>query len=269
MSDARVSATGRNGRNVSLLLFFFFFLIFVAGVVFRGEHPWLLDSQMPRVATAVAAVAAFLNFPGEAVGAVDFSQLYDPRDNGGSFVYGKGKVRRYVGYNRDDLGNIFRGSHDEDGKLHGWGYLQQETKAGRQEYEGEWVHGKRHGEGVLIDDSGARFVGKFKQGLPHGLAAADFASPPRRGVAYEYHGEYLNGLHHGHGIIVIDDAMYMGEFEQNMRNGHGVIRFADSDYAGTVFDGAMHGAGRYAIKFLRFTPITNAKKRYTKPSTPL
>lgn len=221
---------------------------------------------MPRVAAAVVAVAAFLDFPGEVGGAVDFSKLYDPRGDGGTFIYGRGKIRRYVGYDRDDLGNIYRGSHDEAGKLHGWGYLQQETKEGRQEYEGEWVHGKRQGDGVLIDDSGARFIGKFEQGLPHGLAAVDFSSPPRRGVAYEYHGEYMHGLQHGHGIIVIDDAMYMGEFETNVRSGHGVIRFADSDYAGTVFDGEMHGAGRYVISFPLSVPIAQTRRRVRNQS---
>ena len=35
-------------------------------------------------------------------------------------------------------------------------------------YEGNWVHGKYHGEGVLTDAQGFSYVGAWKQGLRHG-----------------------------------------------------------------------------------------------------
>ena len=35
-------------------------------------------------------------------------------------------------------------------------------------YDGEWVNGKQHGEGVLVFKDGSKMKGTFKQGKPHG-----------------------------------------------------------------------------------------------------
>ena len=174
--------------------------------------------------------------------------MFDPRSTGGEqAIHGKAKVRRYVGCKQDAQGNIYRGSHDADGKLHGWAYLSRPTdNGGHVEYEGEWVHGKRHGEGVLIDNTGVRTVGEFRDNQASGLGASEFViMPPAGGAAFEYHGEFKKGHQHGQGVIVVGKAMYAGTFKRDQRSGSGAIYFEDSQYRGAVLGGEMHGAGKY------------------------
>ena len=60
-------------------------------------------------------------------------------------------------------------------------------------YEGEWVNGKRDGQGVLIQIDGTRYEGMFENNQFHGVGCQTFANGDR------YTGEWFYDKKHGKG----------------------------------------------------------------------
>eukprot|EP01043_Picozoa_sp_COSAG02_P082168 COSAG02_NODE_20454_length_830_cov_0.836066_1_plen_176_part_10 len=113
-------------------------------------------------------------------------------------------------------GTQYRG-HCDDGKPHGRG---SNTNVQGHRYEGEWLAGKRHGEGVMVWGSGEwpgsprveghegrRYEGQWCKGEMHGQGYCSWAS------GNEYEGEYKAGKLHGHGVFIhADGSKYEGEY---------------------------------------------------------
>jgi hypothetical protein len=80
---------------------------------------------------------------------------------------------------------------------------------------------------TLTYRDGSKYVGEFKDELPHGHGTATFASGDK------YVGEFEDGLPHGQGVQYhlaenqFKGDKYVGEFKDGKFNGHGVYTKAD------------------------------------------
>jgi hypothetical protein len=79
-----------------------------------------------------------------------------------------------------------------------------------------------NGKGRFIFDNGDKYIGEFKNSLPHG-----------RGAYYNkdgstYKGPFLEGKRQGYGTFVwANGEKYIGEYLNNMRHGEGIYTFND------------------------------------------
>ena len=108
-------------------------------------------------------------------------------------------------------------------------------------YEGQFVHGLRHGHGVYHYADGDVYEGAFVNGKPHGYGKITFV----QGDLYE--GEFQFGVFYGYGVYYyISGHRYEGEFENGLKHGEGVYYFANGDrYEGVFKDGFAYGQGTY------------------------
>ena len=129
------------------------------------------------------------------------------------------------------------------------------------EHEGHFVNGKIL-KGNAIYPGGAKYIGNFKNDVPHGQGTFIFADK------VEYVGEWKNGKSDGQGIktwpdgkkyvggfkndkingkgsfTYPDGSSYVGEFKNNLRHGEGTLTYSDGrKYIGRFIEGLEHGAG--------------------------
>lgn len=125
-------------------------------------------------------------------------------------------------------------------KLHGKGaYTSKAFK-----YEGEYLDGMMHGQGVYQWENGDRYEGGFAADKPNGSGRWQFAN----GDSYE--GEVKAGVIAGRGTYVTKSGDRIeGPFADGKPSGVGIYRFASGDrYEGEMVAGKLEGKGRYYIK---------------------
>lgn len=85
-------------------------------------------------------------------------------------------------------------------------------------YEGHFLDGQFHGEGVYIDAKNKRTLeGTFKN---NNLVKGKMISPD--GSFYE--GEYKNGMKNGSGVVTYPNGqVYVGTFENDKKHGLGTL----------------------------------------------
>jgi uncharacterized caspase-like protein len=136
-------------------------------------------------------------------------------------------------------GAIYRGAM-RGTSLHGKGeYVSKAFK-----YQGEFLDGLKHGNGVYIWDNGDRYDGTFAQDRPDGRGKYHFAN----GDSYE--GEVKAGVIVGRGSYTTKGGdVFEGNFAEGKPHGVGVYRFANGDrYEGEMDKGRLQGRGRYVSK---------------------
>lgn len=80
----------------------------------------------------------------------------------------------------------------------------------------------QNGKGRFIYDNGDKYIGEFKNSVPHG-----------RGAYYNkdgsmYKGPFVNGKRQGYGTFIwTNGEKYIGEYNNNMRHGEGIYTFSD------------------------------------------
>ncbi|BBM83717.1 protein kinase domain-containing protein [Candidatus Uabimicrobium amorphum] len=72
---------------------------------------------------------------------------------------------------------------------------QQKKSAAQENYTGQFVDGKRHGQGILIYRNGDKYSGNFANGLPDGQGVFIYKN------GEQYIGQWKNGKRHGEGVI--------------------------------------------------------------------
>jgi hypothetical protein len=148
----------------------------------------------------------------------------------------RGPVKRYEGDMLDIIGNYTPkqpetynhgpnirfedrreryNDHREAPRLNG---RHLRTWGGGNSYNGDWVDGIPHGQGVFT--------------MPNG---------------YSYSGDYIDGLEDGRGTTIWPGGdTYIGGFHQGKRHGQGTYRFANGDiYIGEYLNNHMHNKGTY------------------------
>ena len=138
-------------------------------------------------------------------------------------------------------------------------------------YVGDWVDGKRQGNGTFTTSNGSSYTGQFNDGLEHGSGTYSSASGTR------YEGEWRQGKYHGEGILTTSDGhrvqgefrkgklwscvkydesgneietifrgeTYQGKTKNNVPHGKGILTSANGDKCeGNFVRGEKHGGGK-------------------------
>ena len=86
-------------------------------------------------------------------------------------------------------------------------------------YNGDFVNGKRHGEGTYKYANGTCYTGDFQGGKRHGKGS--FTWPDGR----KYEGDWVNDIREGHGTMTHGSGhTWEGPFRNNVENGVGIWR---------------------------------------------
>ncbi|KAB1283550.1 Radial spoke head 1-like protein [Camelus dromedarius] len=128
--------------------------------------------------------------------------------------------------------------------------LEEEGENDLGEYEGDRNEmGERHGHGKARLPNGDVYEGNYEHGKRHGQVSISDLS-----------GEWANDLRHGHGVYYyVNNDTYTGEWFAHQRHGQGTYFYAEtgSKYVGTWVNGQQDGAAelvhlnhRYQGKFL-------------------
>ena len=124
----------------------------------------------------------------------------------------------------------------DTGEREGQGTMTYESGA---KYVGEYKDGNRHGQGTYTWPSGNEYVGGWDDGVKHGQGAYTWADGD------QYVGEYKDGLMHGKGTYTWPSgAKYVGEYKYDEEHGKGTRTYSDGvKYVGGWKDGKYHGQG--------------------------
>lgn len=95
-------------------------------------------------------------------------------------------------------------------------------------YNGNFQHGKYHGEGIFTWPDGAIYEGQWKQSRPHGYGSYESS------LGGKYIGDWRYGTQYGTGTCLYSNGiMYTGEFKNNLRHGVGTCQWPNgSCYSG-------------------------------------
>lgn len=105
-------------------------------------------------------------------------------------------------------------------------------------YTGQFANNTFHGEGTLVEASGAQYVGSWVRGLPHGEGRRMWANKSA------YWGSFAGGRRSGRGTFVDGQEFYEGEWKDDFPDGMGTQRKPDgSAYVGHFSGGAWEGEG--------------------------
>jgi len=128
----------------------------------------------------------------------------------------------------------------KNGLRHGKGYGTIINPTG-EKYVGEFKDGKRNGQGTFTFSNGNKYLGKFKNGKFNDQGTFTFLD------GKNYVGEFRNGKFHGQGTFTWSDGdKYVGEFKDGERTGQGTLTKPNGDkYVGEFKDGKQDGQGTY------------------------
>ena len=107
-------------------------------------------------------------------------------------------------------------------------------------YNGLFKDGKIF-KGISIYPGGAKYVGEFKNFMPHGYGTFVWANGDK------YFGEWKDGKAHGNGTKTWQDGRkYLGYFKDDKLHGQGTLFYPDGKkYLGTFINGKRHGEGTF------------------------
>jgi hypothetical protein len=157
------------------------------------------------------------------------------------FRYGTGKfMYRDGGYYHGEFRNVQTSVFSSnpqplplcDGKRHGTGIRVWTSGA---KYEGQWDEDRMHGSGSLLTADGGKYEGGFFNGLRNGkgvenignMLGNSFICPignKHFGIGFcTYSGEFCRGLFHGDGeVLCMSGQYYRGKWKQGKK--HGEVR---------------------------------------------
>lgn len=120
-------------------------------------------------------------------------------------------------------------------------------------YNGDFVEGKRQGEGTYCAKSGSKYVGAWYNDKREGAGEMTFSTKDKDGRE-TYHGSYEGNWKRdkkdGKGIYKhADGSVYDGDWKKDKMHGYGLYTFATKErYEGQFKSGNMHGKGVFIFK---------------------
>lgn len=129
------------------------------------------------------------------------------------------------------------------------------------EYDGEFVRGKRHGFGVYVEFvTKNQYEGDWERDERHGKGVLT-----SKISGYIYDGEWKHDMRSGHGHSALKNVeTYTGEWLDNFFHGMGVYTNADGDvFNGEWHRGVKHGAGKVTVARRRREDEFEGVKQYT------
>ena len=111
-------------------------------------------------------------------------------------------------------------------------------------YIGEFVNGKKEGNGIILYNNGTKYEGTFKNDKHDGFGKLFQLD------GENYVGEWKEGKINGNGIRHHSNGdKYIGNYINNIRNGEGNYIFANGDsYNGNWTNGCANGFGKFNFK---------------------
>lgn len=107
-------------------------------------------------------------------------------------------------------------------------------------FDGAWMAGEPHGEGVETLPDGTRYQGGWEQGQRHGQGTLETPEGQR------YVGDFVAGRRQGQGTLSGPDGTYTGGWTDDMPHGEGTFESADGTfYQGGWRQGQRFGYGSY------------------------
>jgi len=131
-------------------------------------------------------------------------------------------------------------------------------------YDGYWMEGEMHGEGVLKEPGAPVYTGAFDMGKKFGEARIEYLDgslyegrneegiPQGEGRLYNaalntrYEGKFASGAYQGEGKLTYleGSVVHVGSFVDGKEQGQGICELpTGTRYSGTWFEGKRHGRG--------------------------
>jgi len=143
--------------------------------------------------------------------------------------------------------NIYQGEKNEANEPHGHGVLlyASDDSRSRESYTGQWMNGKRHGQGKLVWVNQAVYEGDWKNDKLDGYGKLVWTS------GMKYSGEWKDNKFHGCGTLTYKNGKkYEGSWRNNKFHGIGMLTYAPQDtrkrisYTGEWKQGKRDGLGK-------------------------
>lgn len=111
-------------------------------------------------------------------------------------------------------------------------------------YEGNFVNGKKEGQGTFTVTNGDVYTGHFANDSYNGKGKYKYAD----GSIYE--GDFVNSKVYGQGTFTYKDVgVYVGQFANGLRNRQGKFSYLNGDiYEGNWVDDKTQGQGTFTLK---------------------
>ena len=112
-------------------------------------------------------------------------------------------------------------------------------------YEGDFLKGRRHGQGVLTYANGDKYEGEWDTNLKSGIGKASFFKKGAEGALVPigtYHGTFVKGKRSGQGLFMYPNKdRYSGEWKNGLKHGKGTYIFQEPflKMAGNWFEGKL------------------------------
>jgi hypothetical protein len=128
-----------------------------------------------------------------------------------------------------------------DNKPSGRGRLNSEDLT----YDGDFLNGERHGEGIEIKGNGCRYSGHWVRDMYQGYGCLKKDN-------MEYKGTFCRNRYHGKGILtkILPNGfktVYTGQFSQHSKHGKGKHVVREGTYEGEFYYNARHGKGTFTF----------------------
>lgn len=173
-------------------------------------------------------------------------------------------------------GSEYIGERNSFNRFHGFGtYISSRG----DRYEGNWVDGRKQGEGKQEWASGEKYVGSWSDNRPHGKGdytytngdnyKGEFVWGKRQGTGImkyangdTYEGEWFQDQRQGKGVLKTAKGLsFEGEWKAGQKSGQGVLTLANGDrLVGNWKKDEVVGKGTYIAKAFQYEgPILNNK----------
>ena len=184
------------------------------------------------MAASVAASCVFLLSP--TAGNAEGKLPQCPKDNQTAWTNCQGTVTYDSGAR---AGNTYLGEF-LDGKRHGQG---EQTFVNGNRYQGEWKNDVPNGTGTFTSANGAKYVGEFNDGKSSGNGIFTFVD----GATYV--GDFRDGKQNGKGTFTyLNGDKYVGDWIDNQKQGKGIYTYSNGNkYVGDFRDSKFNGSGEY------------------------